>query len=169
MRRKSRGIPSPDPRASVADRLHSAAVHLLRRVRRADSESGISAARLSALSVLVFGGPRSLGDLAEAEQVRAPTMSRIVRALEAGGWVRRGADPGDVRRVRLSATARGRRFLEAGRRRRIRHLEAEIGRLRPEELHCLGQAAQILEGLFGPGKASPRAGETVLRRRRAKT
>src|SRR5256885_16104382 len=69
----------------TADRLHSAAIHLLRRLRVRDRESGVGPAQLSALSVLVFGGPRSLGELADAEQVRPPTMSRIVAGRERGG------------------------------------------------------------------------------------
>src|ERR1700682_1727268 len=73
----------------AADRLHSAAIHLLRRLRVLDRESGVGPAQLSALSVLVFGGPRSLGELAEAEQVRPPTMSRIVAGLVRGGLVKR--------------------------------------------------------------------------------
>ena len=67
---------------NLADRLHSTAIHLLRLVRVQDAATGIAPARLSALSVLVFGGPMSLNQLAQAEQVRPPTMSRIVDALE---------------------------------------------------------------------------------------
>src|SRR5579864_7112966 len=92
--------------AEVADRLHSAAIHLLRRLRVRDLASGVGPAQLSALSVLVFGGPRSLGELAEAEQVRAPTMSRIVSGLERARLVKREATE-DGRRVRLVATAKG--------------------------------------------------------------
>ncbi|MGA7856601.1 MAG: hypothetical protein WCA11_01650, partial [Terracidiphilus sp.] len=65
----------------IADQLHSAAIHLLRSVRTQDRSLGVGPAQLSALSVLVFGGPRSLTELAEAEQVRPPTMSRIVAGL----------------------------------------------------------------------------------------
>src|SRR5215208_4338239 len=79
----------------VADRLHSASIHLLRRVRRRDDESGVTAPHLSALSVLVFGGARTLGELAEAEQVRPPSITRIVRNLEADGLVEREPDPAD--------------------------------------------------------------------------
>src|ERR1041385_2596122 len=89
----------------TADKLHSAAIHLLRRLRVRDRESGIGPAQLSALSVLVFGGPRSLGGLAEAEQVRPPTMSRIVVGLERSGLVRRQTTD-DKRRVRLEPTDR---------------------------------------------------------------
>ena len=85
----------------AADRFHSAAIHALRRVRRDDPETGLSAARLSALSVLVFGGPRSLGELAAAEHVRPATMTRIVQALEEDGLVRRESDSADRRVTRL--------------------------------------------------------------------
>src|ERR671934_2351081 len=97
----------------AADRFHSAAIHALRHVRRVDPATGLSAARLSALSVLVFGGPRTLGELAAAEQVRPPTMTRIVRALEDEGYVRRESDPTDGRVARLHPTPAGERMLWA--------------------------------------------------------
>ena len=84
---------SPD---ALADRLHSAAIRLLRRLRAEDAASGVSAPRLSALSVLVFAGPRTLGELAAAEQVRPPTMTRLVTALEAQGLLARTGDPADA-------------------------------------------------------------------------
>ena len=86
--------PPPDDAAvQVADRLHSAAIHLLRSLRREDDAVGLSAPRLSALSVVVFAGPITLGALAAAEQVRPPTMTRLVQALEAEGLVERLAAP----------------------------------------------------------------------------
>src|SRR6266487_1947606 len=103
----------------AADRFHSAAIHALRHVRRDDPATGLSAARLSALSVLVFGGPRTLGELAAAEHVRPATMTRIVQALEQDGLVRRERDADDARVHRLRATARGRRVMQRGRERRI--------------------------------------------------
>src|SRR3989449_11046410 len=106
----------------TADRLHSAAIHLLRRLRVRDRESGMGPAQLSALSVLVLGGgPRSLGELAGAEQVRAPTMRRIVAGLGRAGLVRRGKTE-DGGRVRLEATEKGTRILPEGRRRRAESL-----------------------------------------------
>ncbi len=72
--------------SAVADRLHSAAIHLLRRVRKQDAATGEGPARLSALSVLVFGGPMTLGQLAAAEQVKPPTMSRIVPGWSRAAW-----------------------------------------------------------------------------------
>src|ERR671938_2189955 len=106
----------------AADRFHSAAIHALRHVRRDDPESGLSAARLSALSVLVFGGPRTLGELAAAEHVRPATMTRVVQALEQEGLVRREPDPDDGRVVRLHATAKGERVMWGGRERRVERL-----------------------------------------------
>src|ERR671931_1645249 len=99
----------------AGDAFHSAAIHALRHVRREDPATGVPPAQLSALSVLVFGGPRTLGELAAAEQVRPPTMTRIVQALEENGLVRRDADPHDGRVARVRATAKGRRVMKQGR------------------------------------------------------
>src|SRR5262245_60359934 len=104
---------STDP-VAIATALHSAAIQLLRRVRREYDRLGISAARLSALSVLVFGGPMRLTDLARAEQVKPPTMTRIVAALEADGFVTRSAVPDDARAVRLEATPAGIEVMHQG-------------------------------------------------------
>ena len=103
----------------AADRFHSAAIHALRHVRREDPATGLSAARLSALSVLVFGGPRTLGELAAAEQVRPATMTRIAQSLVEEGYALRNADPADGRVARLSATPKGRRVMQRGRERRV--------------------------------------------------
>lgn len=104
---------------SLADRLHSLAIHLLRFARADDAATGLSAARLSVLSVLVFGGSRTVTELAAAEQVTAPTMTRLLQGLERDGYVRRRRDRSDGRVSHLAATAKGRRALEAGRRARV--------------------------------------------------
>src|SRR3984893_14873323 len=109
----------------LADELHSAAIHLLRRLRVRDRESGVGPAQLSALSVLVFGGPKSLGELADAEQVRPPTMSRIVAGLVRGGLVKRRKTE-DGRRVRLEASAKGMKILQEGRKRRVESLAKAV-------------------------------------------
>src|SRR5450432_3141636 len=106
---------STSPRTiDLADRLHSAAIHLLRRLRREDDASGVPGPQLSALSVIVFGGPITLGALAAAEQVRPPTITKLVAALEDGGLVMREIDPSDRRITRVTATARGTRLLHDG-------------------------------------------------------
>jgi len=130
--------------AEVADRLHSAAIHLLRRLRVRDLASGVGPAQLSALSVLVFGGPRSLGELAEAEQVRPPTMSRIVAGLERDGLVRR-RETEDKRRVRLEATAQGAKILQEGRKRRVESLELALRDLSDTEVRRFDELVQQLE------------------------
>ena len=132
----------------VADGLHSSAIHLLRQVRQQDAQAGIGPAQLSALSVLVFGGPVTLGNLAEAEQVRPPTMSRIVAGLERNRLVEREVDGKDSRRVRVRATAKGVRLLHEGRRRRIEHLEKNLAFLSSQEIETLKSSVQILRRAF---------------------
>jgi DNA-binding MarR family transcriptional regulator len=133
--------------AAVADRLHSAAIHLLRAVRRTDATLGVGPAQLSALSVLVFGGPRSIGALARAEQVRLPTMSRLVRTLERDGLATRTPDPTDARAWHVHATALGRRVLRRGRALRVAALARRLGQLPEAERVLLARAADVIEGL----------------------
>ena len=129
----------------VSDRLHSAAIHLLRAVRKVDEASGLTAARLSALSVLVFGGPTTLGGLAKAEQVSAPTMSKLVAALEREGLAVREAHDRDGRAIVVRATEEGRRLLQTGRERRIAELIRLFETVPPEQLEVLDRAATIVE------------------------
>jgi DNA-binding MarR family transcriptional regulator len=144
---KQKREPAQDT-AKVADRLHSVAVHLLRRIRKQDAATGEGPARLSALSVLVFGGPTTLGELAAAEQVRPPTMTRIVTGLERSALAQRMADPADSRRVRIRATGKGVRLLQRGRKRRIEYLAHHLEALAGEELEALRKATDILEKLL---------------------
>jgi DNA-binding MarR family transcriptional regulator len=129
----------------AADRFHSAAIHALRHVRREDPATGVPPAQLSALSVLVFGGPRTLGELAAAEQVRPPTMTRIVHGLEREGLVRRARDPHDGRVHRLQATSKGRRVMQQGRERRVANLATLLGRLSSGEIARVHEAAELVE------------------------
>lgn len=131
--------------SAAADRIHSAAIHLLRRVRREDEASGVSAARLSALSVLTFRGPVTVGELAEAEQVTAPTISRIVDGLERAGLARRQAASSDRRSVTVHATPKGKRLLQRARRKRIERLAADLGQLSSAELAVIERAAELIE------------------------
>jgi DNA-binding MarR family transcriptional regulator len=140
-------VPTAPALLETADQLHSAAIHLLRRLRVRDRESGIGPAQLSALSVLVFGGPRSLSELADAEQVRAPTMSRIVSGLERSGLVKRHATE-DGRRVRLKATAKGTKILWEGRRRRVESLAHALSSLSEDEQKRLGELTIFLQQLL---------------------
>ena len=144
---RARRVPEApaDGAIELADRLHSAAIHLLRRLRREDARAGLSGPRLSALSVVVFGGPLTLGELAAAEQVRPPTMTRLVRALETRGLVKRETDERDGRIVRLRATAKGRTLMAEGRARRVRALAEVVRALDAADLSALGSAVDVLE------------------------
>lgn len=145
------------PPTEVATRLHAAAIHLLRRLRGADAASGLSGPRLSALSVIVFAGPVTLGELARAEQVRPPTMSRLVAGLARAGLVARERDPDDGRVQRIRATPRGRALLEAGRARRVRRLTRTLEDLDPDAFRAVVRALPILEAVARPAPPSPRA------------
>lgn len=134
----------------LAQQLHSIAIHLLRRLRKTDDGSGLNPARLSALSVVVFAGPITLSDLAAAEQVRPPTMTRIVAALQRQGLIVRHENPRDGRSAFLSATMAGKRLLLAARSRRIHSLASQIEGLADPERQTLEHAAGILARLLRP-------------------
>lgn len=108
-------------------------------------ESGISAPRLSVLSVLVAGGPVSLAELAAAEDVKAPTMSRIVEGLVKDGLATRDTDPANRRKVRIAATEAGRRRLDSGRERRVSALRERLRRLADSEQRALARGVEVLE------------------------
>ena len=139
----------------VADRLHSAAIHLLRRARRTDPLTGVSAAQLSALSVLM-SGPKTLGDLAAAEQVRPPTMSRLVSEMERAGVARKVTDRDDARVIRVHATPKGLRALSRGRSMRIGAIERLMNELDADELGDVERAVGAIEKLLGQRAASAR-------------
>jgi DNA-binding MarR family transcriptional regulator len=140
--------PRPDP-ATVADRLHSAAIHLLRRLRKQDEAIGLTAARTSALSVVVFGGPVTIGQLAKAEQVSAPTMTRLLVGMERDGLLKREHDKEDGRVVWIRATPKGTRILQEGRRRRVEALAADLADLSAQELALLLRAAETMGRVAG--------------------
>jgi DNA-binding MarR family transcriptional regulator len=157
---------------ALADKLHSSAIHLLRQLRKEDDASGLSAPRLSALSVVVFGGPLTLGQLAAAEQVKPPTMTRIVTGLEKDGLVQRLGDLQDRRLTLIQATAKGRMVLAAGRARRVEKLASAVRRLSASELAELARATQLLDEIIGSMRGESassrreRMGEVQRRQRR---
>ncbi|HSE12542.1 MAG TPA: MarR family transcriptional regulator [Rudaea sp.] len=142
--------PSQEPAPAtteLAERLHSAAVHLVRRVRREDAAMGLPPAQASALSVLVFGGARTLSALAQTEQVKAPTMTRIVDALERAGLARRQADARDRRKLSIAATAAGVRVMQQGRARRVKALARLLSSLGRSQRATLNAAVAVLARL----------------------
>jgi DNA-binding MarR family transcriptional regulator len=135
----------------VADRLHSAAIRLLRAVRVVDDETGLSAPKLSALSVLIFGGPKNLSALAQAEQVTAATMSKLISDLEAEGHVAKKTDYTDRRGVRIEATAQGRALFHEARKRRLDLLRKRVAKLTAGEREQLRDAAEIMLRIAASG------------------
>lgn len=132
----------------LAEALHSAAIHLLRRVRTEDRASGVGPAQLSALSVLVFGGRMSLGDLAAAEQVKPPTMVRIVQALTEERLAIAKPDKQDRRRLVISATGRGRELMLRARERRVRALAELIAGVSVKQQEQLREAVGTIRQLL---------------------
>jgi len=140
--------PSIEDRSPLADRLHSLAIHLLRRIRRGDEAAGLSAPRLSALSVVIYRGPISLTELAKAEGVTAPTMTRLVQALVKSGLVEKSVNESDNRVVQLMPTEAGRRTLDIARAQRLAAMRELLDRLSPEEAAVVGRAVNALEPLL---------------------
>ena len=144
-------LKKPDEAHHIAERVHGVALRLLRRLRKSDAQMGLSPAKSSALSVLVFGGPQTLKDLAAAEQVKAPTMSRLVAELEAEGLATKAASAGDKRALKIAATAKGKALLEAGRERRLAVLAKQVAGLSAAERELLQRAAALLGRLNEEG------------------
>ncbi|HEX7165750.1 MAG TPA: MarR family transcriptional regulator [Acidimicrobiales bacterium] len=131
-------------RAAVAAQVNSVAIHLVRRARTVDQVLGVPPGQLSALSVLVFGGARTIAELAVVEQVTSPTMTRIVDGLERAGLAKRHQHPGDRRATIVRATNKGRRIMERGRRSRVEVVESLLEHLSDEELAAVGVAASAI-------------------------
>ena len=145
---------------AVAEKLHSAAQLLLRRLRTKGDALGISLPRLSALSAVVDAGPIGIGALAATEGVSAPTMSRLVDGLERDALVERAPDPDDARGVLVRATVRGRRIRTERRRQRTRVLAADLQRLSRDELDAIRAGAELIEQLGAGREAHGRSGRS---------
>ena len=133
--------------SETAAALNSGTVHLLRAIATLDRASGVPAARLSALSVLVFGGPRSLGQLAAVEGVTSPTMTRVVDGLVEAGLARRSPYPGNGRQVLVEATPEGEALMRDAAQRRVDALVSALAELVPEQRAVLAAAAPLLPEL----------------------
>lgn len=132
----------------MAARLHSSSVRLLRLARREEEGAAIGGPRLSALTFVATSGPASLAALAAAEQVRAPTMTRVVDSLVADGLALREPDPNDRRAVRISATQAGRRLIEAGRTGRAGAVAARLAQLADSERRALYRGVELMERIL---------------------
>jgi len=135
---------------ALADGLHSAAIHLLRRLRRVDEAAGLTAPKMSVLSVLVFGGPCTLGRLAATEQVRPPSMTKLIQDLERQGLVARSEVKKDRRSTLIRATPKGIALLKRGRSRRVTELASWMSVLNRSETDALRTAVETLQRLLDP-------------------
>lgn len=124
--------------------LNSGAIHLLRGLRRVDRLTSLSPARLSALSVLAFGGPCTLGRLAAVEDVAGPTMTRIVDGLVELGLAVRNPHPDSARSVRIEATDRGSELMREAAERRVAAIVQAFAGLPPGDRARLISAAPAL-------------------------
>ena len=139
--------PGTDVEAELAARLRLAVMRLARRLR-GQTEGGVSASQLSALSSLGRCGPLTLGELSAVERVRPPTMTRVVASLEEMGMVTRTVDPADRRVARVDVTDLGRRFINSSRHRKDAYLASRLHALSADDRSALDQAAEILERLM---------------------
>jgi DNA-binding MarR family transcriptional regulator len=133
--------------AAVASALNAGAIHLLRSLAEVDRRAGLTRSRLSALSVVVFAGPQSLGALAAAEGVAGPTMTRIVDGLESLGLAERRPSTRDGRSVSVAATPAGEGLMRAARQRRIEAIATAIEALSATDQRRLAAAAGMLDEL----------------------
>ncbi len=133
----------------IASGLNSTAIHLIRRLRKQDSKLNVGPARFSALSVLVFGGPCTLSELARYEQVTSATMSRVVSGLEDNRLAKRKPSLDDARALRIEATKKGRQLMLRGQKARVMSLAKDLRQLNDKDLACLQQAVEVLKHIEG--------------------
>ena len=140
------------PSATDAERLAAdlrvAVARLARRLRQ-QTGTDLTASLLSALWSIERLEPVTLGDLAVAERVQPPTLTRIASRLEEEGLVVRRTDANDRRVTIVQLSPDGRRLLERTRTRRTAYLTKGLRGLDPEDLAILERAAPILERLAG--------------------
>lgn len=129
----------------IADKLHSLAVHLLRDAKRHDQESGLTAERLSLLSILVYVGPQTINSLAEMEKVSAPAITRTVKSLEKQGYVIKSRSKTDQRVVYVAPTRKSQQLLDETRRKRVERIEHLLQGVGEKDLEQLRVAITILE------------------------
>jgi DNA-binding MarR family transcriptional regulator len=130
--------------STLAIEVNSLSIHLVRWAKRADAELGVPPARLSALSVLVFGGDRTITALADAELVTLATISRVVDGLEDMGLAKRVPNPDDARSVLIRATAKGRRVMARGRQARVDRLTRLLEAVPTDERATVERGLRLL-------------------------
>jgi len=135
--------PAASAEASVASRLGMAVMRLERKLRQR-SAGGVTASQYAALVTISKKGELTLGELAAAEGVAPPSMTRIAANLEQAGLVERRPDPLDRRVARVAVSEKGAELLAEARTLRALYLSERLTELAAEEVEVLGQAAELL-------------------------
>ena len=130
----------------VAASLRPSITRLARLLRQKDPDS-LSATLSSALGTINLQGPVTFGELAAAEHLTAPSVTKIVEKLEAFGFVQRLQDINDRRVWRIRVTVAGKRHIRAARERRTAWLATNLAALSDDDLARLAAAAPVLEQL----------------------
>ena len=133
----------------IATELNSAVTHFSRAIRAIDDRQPVGRAPLSALAVLVFGGPRSLTELADSEGVTPVTMHHTVRRLIAEGYAKQKQNPNDARSVIVEVTAKGRRTMMKARQDRLDWMLGNLSGLTEQEAALLRRTAAVLNSWAG--------------------
>jgi DNA-binding MarR family transcriptional regulator len=132
---------------ALASALRLAVMRLARRMRAERADTSLTLSQLAALATLERSGPLTPRELAAAERVQPPSMTRLAASLEAGGLVTRTAHPSDGRQVLLAASPAGTALLREDRRRRDAWLAQRLAELAPEDRDVLRRAAAVLDRL----------------------
>lgn len=133
--------------AALASSLRNSVMRLSRRLRIERASTDLSLNQLAVLGTLRRHGPLSVGELAAAERVRPPSMTRTVTSLCEAGLVRRASHESDRRQVVIHLTDEARQVLDEDRRRRDAWLTRRLTQLSPDERRLLRQVAPVIERL----------------------
>lgn len=133
--------------AGLASALRIAVMRLARRLRNEREDTSLTLTQLSTLGTLARIGPLTLGELAAAERIQPPSMTRIVTGLQERALVVREPDASDRRLVIVRLADEGKELVAADRRRRNAWLNQRLRELSPEEREVLRQAVPVLEKL----------------------
>ena len=134
-------------REELAPRLRWTITRLARRLRQ-EAGTDLGPSQVAALATIERHGPLSPSELADAERIKRPTATRILRHLEEADLVARVRDPEDGRGSIVSITPAGRIHLKRLRARKTAYLASRLDRLPAEDRHTLERAAELLEGML---------------------
>lgn len=133
--------------APLANELRLSIHRLTRRLRQQHPEEELTLTQLSAAAIVWREGPMTAGDLAIREQVRPPSITRVVDGLVAVGVVRRKENPADGRQVLVEITDHGAQRMEENVRARTAWLAQQLITLSVKDRETLTRAAAIMNEL----------------------